>query len=124
MVNQDEDANNYLLSWKGRLRATLLEYIILHESAYSTSSVYPYSIWDKLKNDWGDLTPPLPTIYSVIKRLESQKFIDVNSEIEGGRVQKKIIIRESGFDLLDRMKNEFETLNDYLKRYANELESK
>lgn len=124
MVNQDEDANNYLLSWKGRLRATLLEYIILHESAYSTSSVYPYSIWDKLKNDWDDLTPPLPTIYSVIKRLESQKFIDVNSEIEGGRVQKKIIIRESGFDLLDRMKNEFETLNDYLKRYANELESK
>lgn len=101
----------YLSSWNGRLRAAFLDIVILNESATSTNPVYPYSISKKLNSLWGSVkAPPLPTIYSSIKRLESNGFIQYNEEIKGGRVQKQLLIQKSGFDLLDKMNSELQNL--------------
>lgn len=99
-ASSNQEMKKYVNAWSGRLRAVLLEFIILWEGAYSTKSTYPYSIAQAMEKEWGPNTVPLTTVYSAIKRLEGKGLINVNSEIVNGRVQKIIMTQPDGFDVL------------------------
>lgn len=118
----DNTVEEYISSWNGRLRSSLLDMLILKESAYSTDPVYPYSIAKKLQELWGERNaPPLPTVYSVINRMEGKGFIQFSEEIQGGRVQKKILIQPIGYDLLDEMNKEIEAYKRDISALQREI---
>ena len=112
--------SDYLSPWSGRLRGSLLEMTILYNAAYSTS-IYPYLIKKRLDQKWGSFTPPLPTIYSTIKRLEKAGFIATKNEIINSRVQRRIEILDDGWVALEYMQNELQNFLSVFEFHEKEF---
>ncbi len=101
---------SYLESWNGRLRAAILDLAILYLASYSPKKPHAYSIYKTLQRVWTKHTPPLPTIYSTINRLEENGFLVSESEIENNRVRKTISPSNAGWELLEAMQNDLKHL--------------
>ncbi len=106
MGENDEQVQSYLTSWNGRLRGALVELAILYLASFSPEKPHAYFVYKQLHNHWGEYTPPLPTIYSAINRLEEQGFVKIKNEIENNRVRKTIYPSESSWDLMKQMQND------------------
>ena len=121
MPSDESSIQDYIASWDGRLRGTLLELAILYQAAFF-QDIYPYSLKKKLNNEWGNHAPPLPTIYSTINRLEKAKFIQTKSEIINSRIQKKIEILDTGWSVLEKMLDELKTFLKVFEYHEKELD--
>lgn len=121
MPIDSEAVTNYLNSWNGRIRAALLDFYILYQGAFNTTTLYPYLIRQNLIELWQeDNAPPLQTIYSAINRLEKAGMITITQEIAAGRVQKVITTSPSGFELIPLMET---TLQDFKGESLDQLKA-
>lgn len=111
----EQTSEEYRQQWNSRLRAAFLDYIVLFLGGFSVDPVYPYSIYKVTVELWGEgLSPPLQTVYSTINRLEHNGLININQEISGGRVQKRITTSNSGFEMMEAMKLDIGDVNHTL----------
>ncbi|MCY3414049.1 MAG: PadR family transcriptional regulator [Candidatus Heimdallarchaeota archaeon] len=110
-----KDILELLSHWKGRLRGSFLDLAILYMAAFSSETLYPYSVKKNLEEKWGELSPPLPTIYSTIDRLEKKNLIESKADVDGPRIKKILVIKEDGWIALEKMMEE-------LKQFLNVFE--
>lgn len=107
----------YVNTWNGRLRAPMVEYIILFEGAYSPKEAYPYAIAKFCESEWGENAVPLTTIYSAITRLDKANLIRVRGEIVNGRVQKLISTLPDGFEVLKELQNTMSYQCEWFRKF-------
>ena len=117
---KDSLLQDYIDNWSSRIRGSLLEMAILYQTAYS-ERVYPYSMKKAFDKKWGDFSPPLPTIYSTIKRMINAKLIETTSEVINSRVQKKVIILDKGWDALELMQEDLQSFLSVFEYHEKDL---
>ncbi len=117
-----KDIEELLAHWKGRLRGSLLDLAVLYMAAFHQGELYPYSIKKNLEEKWGDLVPPLPTIYSTIDRLKANNYLESKVNVEGSRLKKILAIKEDGWVALENMMEEMKRFLGVFEYHETEME--